>query len=97
MNGHSDVVGAEEDGTISFNEDTHCYEEVDGKERAIRFYNYIYEYCYGIKNTDVEFDNPWFGESEIVDIAFDLAHYNDCDVCIVTLDYNDWMKENSNG
>ena len=107
MNGHSDVVGAEEDGTISFNEDTHCYEEVDGKERAfyeevdgkeraIRFYNYIYEYCYGIKNTDVEFDNPWFGESEIVDIAFDLAHYNDCDVCIVTLDYNDW-KENSNG
>ena len=28
MNGHSDVVGAEEDGTISFNEDTHCYEEV---------------------------------------------------------------------
>ena len=27
MNGHSDVVGAEEDGTISFNEDTHCYEE----------------------------------------------------------------------
>ena len=28
MNGHSDVVGAEEDGTISFNEDTHGYEEV---------------------------------------------------------------------
>jgi hypothetical protein len=30
MNGHSDVVGAEEDGTITFNTDTNCYEEVDG-------------------------------------------------------------------
>ena len=28
MNGHSDVVGAEEDGTITFNEETRCYEEV---------------------------------------------------------------------
>ena len=30
MNGHSDVVGAEEDGTITFNTETNCYEEVDG-------------------------------------------------------------------
>ena len=27
MNGHSDVVGAEEDGTITFNTETNCYEE----------------------------------------------------------------------
>ena len=30
MNGHSDVVGAEENGTITFNTETNCYEEVDG-------------------------------------------------------------------
>jgi len=34
MNGHSDVVGAEEDGTISFNEDTHCYEEVNKEDQT---------------------------------------------------------------
>ena len=30
MNGHSDVVGGVEDGTITFNEQEQCYEEVDG-------------------------------------------------------------------
>ena len=45
MNGHSDVVGAEEDGTISFNEDTHCYEEIEHpfvdeeKERRAGFFD----------------------------------------------------------
>tara|TARA_B100000809_G_scaffold79039_1_gene76998 strand:+ start:101 stop:427 length:327 start_codon:yes stop_codon:yes gene_type:complete len=45
MNGHSDVVGAEEDGTISFNEDTHCYEEIEHpsfdeeKERKAGFFD----------------------------------------------------------
>jgi len=30
MNGHSDLVGGVEDGTINFNEQEQCYEEVDG-------------------------------------------------------------------
>ena len=30
MNGHSDLVGGLEDGTINFNEEEQCYEEVDG-------------------------------------------------------------------
>ena len=30
MNGHSDLVGGVEDGTITFNEQEQCYEEVDG-------------------------------------------------------------------
>ena len=87
------VVGAEEDGTIVFNEQANCYDEVDNKERAIRYYNYIYEYCYGFKS-----DKNWmdWNENNIVACAVDVAHYNDCDVDIVTLNYNDW-KESSNG
>ena len=30
MNGHSDLVGGVEDGTINFNEQEQCNEEVDG-------------------------------------------------------------------
>jgi len=39
------VVGAEEDGNISFNEDTHCYEEIEHpfvdeeKERRAGFFD----------------------------------------------------------
>jgi hypothetical protein len=34
MNGHSDLVGGVEDGTINFNEEEQCYEEVDGNVQA---------------------------------------------------------------
>jgi hypothetical protein len=30
MNGHSNLIGGVEDGTITFNEQERCYEEVDG-------------------------------------------------------------------
>ena len=32
INGHSDVVGMEEDGEIVFNENTRCYEPVNWQE-----------------------------------------------------------------
>jgi hypothetical protein len=32
VNGHSDVVGLEEEGLIVFNEETGCYEEVEAED-----------------------------------------------------------------
>ena len=69
-------------------------EITENKKTAIKYYNYIYEFCYGIKNTEHEFKNSYFGENNIVACAVEVAHYNDCDVDIVTHNYNDWKKEN---
>ena len=45
MNGHSDLVGGVEDGTITFNEQEQCYEEIEHpsfdeeKERRAGFFD----------------------------------------------------------